>query len=57
MPRTATVVTTRETQVFCLQTEPFVVALTGHRPARDAATDVVSRRLEELRSVDAAADV
>ncbi len=52
VPRTATVVTTRETQVYCLQKEPFVVALTGHLPARDAARDVVSGRLDELRQVD-----
>jgi MFS family permease len=40
VPRTAT--------VYCLQKEPFVLALTGHTSARRAASSVVTRRLDEL---------
>ena len=54
VPRTATVVTCTATEVYCLQKEPFIVALTGHLPAKDAAAAVVTRRLEELRSLDGA---
>jgi hypothetical protein len=54
VPRTATVVTRTATEVYCLQKEPFIVALTGHLPARDVASAVVTRRLEELRSLDGA---
>jgi hypothetical protein len=48
VPRTATVTATQPTEVYCLQKEPFVLALTGHTSARRAASSVVTRRLDEL---------
>ena len=37
VPRTATVVTTEPTVVLEIEREPFLLAVTGHEPARDAA--------------------
>jgi MFS family permease len=48
VPRTATVTATQPTEVYCLEKEPFVLALTGHTSARRAASTVVTRRLDEL---------
>jgi MFS family permease len=48
VPRTATVTATQPTEVYCLEKEPFVLALTGHTSARRAASSVVTRRLDEL---------
>jgi len=52
VPRTATVTTTQPTEVYYLEKEPFVIALTGHAPAKTAASSVVERRLRELSQVD-----
>jgi MFS family permease len=52
MPRMATVLTTRETKICCLQKEPFILALTGHLPTSNAAGDIVVRRLDRLRAVE-----
>jgi hypothetical protein len=42
------VTATQPTEVYCLEKEPFVLALTGHTSARRAASTVVTRRLDEL---------
>jgi MFS family permease len=52
VPRTATVTTTQPTEVYYLEKEPFVIALTGHAPAKTAASSVVERRLRELSQVE-----
>jgi MFS family permease len=52
VPRTATVTTTRPTEVYRLAKEPFVLALTGHASAKRAASGVVSKRLDELRELE-----
>ncbi|MEE4276575.1 MAG: MFS transporter [Thermoleophilia bacterium] len=48
VPRTATVTATQPTDVYCLEKEPFVLALTGHATAKRAASSVVTKRLDEL---------
>ncbi len=47
VPRTATVTTTKPTEVYRLEKEPFVLALTGHASAKRAASGVVTKRLDE----------
>jgi MFS family permease len=49
VPRTATVTATEQTEVYCLEKEPFILALTGHAAARTMADGVVARRRDELR--------
>jgi MFS family permease len=49
VPRTATVTATEPTEVYCLEKEPFILALTGHAAARTMADGVVARRRDELR--------
>ena len=51
VPRTATVTALSEAELFSLEKEPFVLALTGHAPAARAAGDMVSRRLGELEAL------
>ena len=51
VPRTATVVALTDVSLYSLEKEPFVLTLTGHAPAQNAAADVVSRRLEELSAL------
>lgn len=50
VPRTATVTAVEHTELFALDKEPFILALTGHAPAARAAGDLVSRRLSELEA-------
>ena len=52
VPRTATVIATRDTEVYCLEKGPFILALTGHPAARSTVSDVVSSRRDELRAVE-----
>jgi CRP-like cAMP-binding protein len=52
VPRTATVKAVRDTDLYRLEKEPFVLALTGHTPAKRAASSVVEQRLGELREVE-----
>ena len=52
VPRTATVIATEPTEVYCLQKAPFILALTGHAPAKTTAASVVARRRDELRVVE-----
>ena len=51
VPRTATVTALSGAELFSLEKEPFVLALTGHAPAARAAGDMVSRRLGELEAL------
>jgi Cyclic nucleotide-binding domain/Major Facilitator Superfamily len=55
--RTATVTTRRETQLYSLDREPFLLAVTGHSAVKRAAHDLAEARLEALRAVDEAAPV
>ena len=48
VPRTATVVADTDLELFSLEKEPFVLALTGHAAVARAAGDMVSQRLAEL---------
>jgi MFS family permease len=57
VPRTATVKTTRDTQLYSLEREAFLLAVTGHATAQRAAHDLAAARLEELRAMDKAASV
>ena len=52
VPRTATVTTTKPTEVYRLAKEPLVLALTGHASAKRAASGVVSKRLDELSKAE-----
>jgi MFS family permease len=49
VPRTATVTAVTDAQLYSLEKEPFVLALTGHVSAAHAAGDLVARRLDELK--------
>ena len=51
VPRTATVTALTNAELFSLEKEPFILALTGHAPAARAAGDVVSQRLGELEAL------
>ena len=55
VPRTATVTAVEPTEVYCLEKEPFILALTGHAPAKSAAAGVIARRREELLAAESAA--
>jgi signal-transduction protein with cAMP-binding, CBS, and nucleotidyltransferase domain len=57
VPRTATVTTKRDTQLYSLEREAFLLAVTGNATARRAAHDLAAARLEELRARDLAASV
>jgi MFS family permease len=51
VPRTATVIALTDAQLYSLEKEPFVLALTGHAPAASAARDLVTKRLDELEAL------
>jgi CRP-like cAMP-binding protein len=48
VPRTATVTALTDAQLYSLEKEPFILALTGHAPAARAAGEIVSQRLGGL---------
>ena len=52
VPRTATVTARVDSQLYSLDREDFLVALTGHSSVQLAAHDLVEARLEELRQLD-----
>jgi MFS family permease len=51
VPRTATVTAVDHAELFALDKEPFILAVTGHAPAARAAGDLVSKRLSELEAI------
>jgi len=51
-PRTATVSARTDADLYELEREPFLLALTGHASARMSADGVVRSRLEELAGAD-----
>jgi hypothetical protein len=53
VPRTATVTTRRETQLYSLDREPFLRAVTGHPTVERSTRDLAEARLEALRAMDA----
>ena len=48
--RTATVVARTDVELYALEREPFLLALTGHAIARRSADAIVKQRLEELEA-------
>jgi CRP-like cAMP-binding protein len=48
VPRTAMVTALTDGQLYSLEKEPFILALTGHVPMARAAGELVSQRLGEL---------
>jgi MFS family permease len=50
VPRTATVVARGEVELFSLDRDEFVAAVTGHPESRDAADAVIGARLGSLRT-------
>jgi len=50
VPRTATVVARSDAQLFTLDRDEFVAAVTGHPESREAADAVIGARLGSLRS-------
>jgi hypothetical protein len=52
-PRTATVVARGDAEIYALEREPFLLAMTGHVGAARAADTVVDKRLAELEGTGA----
>jgi MFS family permease len=50
VPRTATVTATSDAQLFTLDRDEFVAAVTGHPESREAADAVIGARLGQLRT-------
>jgi MFS family permease len=51
VPRTATVVTRRQTQLYSLDREPFLLAVTGHPALERSTRDLADARLDALRAL------
>ena len=56
VPRTATVIATEPTEVYCLQKAPFILALTGHATAKSTASSVIAKRRDELQAAEDGAE-
>ena len=54
VPRTATVTTRTDSQLYALDRDTFLVAVTGHASSQRAAHGLADARLEELRVMDEA---
>jgi hypothetical protein len=52
VPRTATVRARTAAQLYALDRDTFLVAVTGHAPSQRAARDLVEERLRELEALD-----
>lgn len=52
VPRTATVRARTPAQLYALDRDTFLVAVTGHAPAQRAARDLAEERLRELEALD-----
>ena len=50
VPRTATVVASEDTELFTLERDEFVAAVTGHPESKEAADAVIGARLGTLRT-------
>jgi MFS family permease len=50
VPRTATVIAVAETRLLALDRDEFLRAVTGHDAASDAAHEIATERLDEMRS-------
>ena len=57
VPRTATVRTRLATEVYSLERDAFLVAVTGHVGSQRAAEDLAEARLAELRAMEEAMSV
>jgi MFS family permease len=51
VPRVATVTTRRETQLYSLDREPFLLAVTGHPAVERSTRDLADARLDALRAM------
>jgi CRP-like cAMP-binding protein len=50
VPRTATITTRTDVELYSLDRDEFVATVTGHAPSREAADAVIGVRLGGLRS-------
>jgi CRP-like cAMP-binding protein len=48
--RTATVVARTDVELYALEREPFLLALTGHSTARRSADAIIRQRLDQLEA-------
>jgi hypothetical protein len=53
-PRTATVIAQTDVDLYTLDREPFLLAMTGHAPAHQTADAIAQSRLDEIQSATAA---
>ncbi len=53
VPRTATVTALTDVRLYALEKDPFLTVVTGHAPAEQAASALVSQRLAEQAVAEA----